>query len=299
MRAITNNTRGVVTIAIGSQVYLDMARDLALSLELHCPHIARAVLTDSTSIELARLFDTVIPYRPEYGHGLYPKIWIDQYTPFQETLYIDGDSLVVRNLDLVWNLFRDQEFAFVGKVISTGYWYTDIAALLARLRLASIPSLNGGMFAFKSGEVASRILRRTREIFRDEEQFPFDPWGNSRTDEICLAIALEEEGIGPVPDAGTTMRTPIGIRGSMDIDVLAGRCTFDKDGERVTPAIVHFATWQFHPVYYRERAKLRLYYRSRFTRPVARLGGAYVYWRERALETRRLGRIEPQGNSQK
>jgi hypothetical protein len=278
-----SDTRGVVTIAIGSQVYLDMARDLALSLKRHCPHIARAVLTDSTSAELAGLYDIVIPYRPEYGRGLYPKLCIDQYTPFSETLFIDGDSLVVRNLDFVWELFRDQEFGFVGKVISTGYWYTDIASLLARLRMASIPSLNSGLFVFKSGKVASRILLRARQIFLDEKQFPFDPWGNSRTDEIPLAIALEEEGIGPVADQGTTMRTPIKIRGSMDIDVLAGRCVFDKDGETVNPAIVHFATWQFHPIYYRERAKLRLLQRSPVLRPFASLGAEMIYRREMAL----------------
>jgi hypothetical protein len=83
------------------------------------------------------------------------------------------------------------------------------------------------------------------------------------------------------------MRTPIGIDDEMQIDVLRGFCRFKKWGQPVSPTIVHFATWQFHPVYYRERAKLRLYYKSPFTRPLAGLGGTYVYWRERALEAQR------------
>jgi hypothetical protein len=287
MPANKHGQRGIVTIAIGSQVYLDMARDLALSMKLHCPGIPRAVLTDATSGEIIRLFDIVIPYRTEYGRGLYPKTCIDQYTPFLETLFIDGDSLVVRDLDFIWKLFGGREFAFVGQAISSGYWYTDIPALLARLRLTSLPSLNSGMFFFKQGDVATRVLRRTREIFLDEGQYPLDPWGNSRTDEIPLAIALEEAGIAPVPDQGTTMRTPIRIQGTMDIDVLAGRCVFEKDGETVNPAIVHFATWQFHPIYYRERAKLRLLDRSPMWRPFASIGAQVIYRRELALRMMR------------
>lgn len=277
-----DNTRGIITIALGSQVYLDMARDLAFSLKLHCPHIPRAVLTDATGSALTRLFDIVIPYRPEYRHGLYPKLCLDQYTPFHDTLYIDGDSLVLRNVDFIWHLCKDQEFAVVGEVRSTGHWYMDIPVLLARLGLTSIPTFNSGMFVVKRGEVVSRIFRRARAIY-DDESYAFDSWHNSRSDEICFAIALAEEGIQPVPDAGTTMRTPIGIRGDMDIDVLAGKCIFDKHGEKVSPAIAHFATWQFHPIYYRERAKLRLIQAPKLLRPLARVGARMIYYRERAL----------------
>lgn len=282
-----NADRGIVTIAVGARPYLDMARDLAYSLRLHCPRIPRAVLTDSNDPLFTSLFDIVIPYRPEYGRGLFPKICIDQYTPFEQTLYIDSDSLVIRDLSFIWSLYSDQEFAFAGHSITTGYWYTDIPVLLAQLNLSSIPSLNGGMLFFKRGAVASRVLERSREIYLDDVTYQFDLWGNARTDEIPLAIAIAEQGILPVPDGGTTMRTPIGIRGEMDIDVLSGRCAFDKQGDIVKPAIAHFATWQFHPVYYRERAKLRLYFGSALTRPLARLGAAYIYWRERALEARR------------
>jgi len=54
------------------------------------------------------------------------------------------------------------------------------------------------------------------------------------------------------------MRTPIGIKGSLDIDVLAGKSSFRKNNELVSPAIVHFAgLWNEYPIYYREALKLR------------------------------------------
>jgi hypothetical protein len=252
-------SRGIVTIALGHPVYHDMARDLALSLKLHAPRLPRVVLTDASGGALASLFDIELPWRPEFGHGLFPKLCIDQYSPFDETLYIDSDSLAVRDLAFLWTILATQDFGYVGQVLRDGYWYAEIAGLLDRLGLPLLPRLNSGMFLYRRGPLASDLFARTREIFLDEAGFPFDPLGRARSDEPCLGVALAERGIHPVEDHGTTMRTPIGIRGSMDIDVLAGRCVFNKDGEDVRPAIVHFATWQFHPIYYRERAKLRLF----------------------------------------
>src|SRR5262249_22985110 len=111
------------------------------------------------------------------------------------------------------------------------------------------------------------------------------PFRESRTDEVGFALALSEHHIEPLDDPqGLTMRTPIGIEGPMDIDVLRGYCRFVKRGLPVTPTIVHFATWQYHPVYYRERAKLRLDSMNKMTRALARPGALYIFWRERALQ---------------
>lgn len=278
--------RGVLTIANGSRLYLDMARDLALSLKRHCPHIPRAVLTDARDWADASLFDIVIPWRSDLGKGFFPKLCLDQYTPFKETLYIDADCLVVRNLDFIWDLYREIDLGFVGQRISSGYWYTDIPTLIASLGVNSIPSLNSGMLFLRLGESGSRLLRRAREVFLDD-RYVFDNTGGSRPDEMPLAIVFAEQGLDPPDDGGTTMRTPIGIVGEIDIDVLSGRCRFNKRGETVTPAIVHFATWQFHPIYYRERAKLRLANKGPFAQPLARLGAAFIYWRERAAARRK------------
>lgn len=275
--------RGIVTIATGRQVYLDMARDLALSLKRHSPRIPRAILTDSTQPWIAELFDVVIPLEERFGRGLYQKLCLDLYSPFEKTLYIDSDSLVTRDVEFLWELYADQVVGFAGHSISEGHWYTDIPTLLQKHGLRSIPQLNGGMLFFARGAAPSRVLARARQIYLDEIGFPFDPWANSRTDEICLSIAFAEEGIAPLPDDGATMCTPIGIVGAMDIDVLDGRCRFLKGSTAVAPAIAHFATWQFHPVYYRERAKLRLHCEYRLPVALARVGATAVYWRERLL----------------
>jgi hypothetical protein len=283
--------RGIVTIATGPQPFIKMAIDLGLSLRLHCDHIPRAVMTDSADAELAKLFDVVIPYQGSYGDDFYQKMWIDQYTPFAETLYIDCDSLVLRNLDFVWDLCRGREFAYVGRIRDKGRWYTDVPSLLGRLGLSWLGQLQGGMLYFRSGDIASRIFRRALDILDHYDDFGFDYLRGHRSDEPGLGIALGEEGIYPLEDFGRTMRTPCWIEGPLHIDVLDGFCEFVAEGERLRPAIMHFAPWKDSPTYHRERAKLRLYWRAKWLRPLLPLVGGLVYYRERIRELRRHGQL--------
>jgi hypothetical protein len=89
-------------------------------------------------------------------------------------------------------------------------------------------------------------------------------------DEPVVALALAAHGIHAVDDGGTTMRTPIGLCGAFDIDVLRGYCRFNKAGTDVNPAIAHFADWHSRSFYYkRETLKLSLARRLPQMRPSA------------------------------
>jgi hypothetical protein len=273
-------TRGIITIATGSSVYHDMARDLALSLKRHCGHLHRAILTNSNDTVLCGLYDTVVRERPEFGADFGQKLWLDRYSPFEETLFIDCDSLVLRDLTPLLTLFDGRAFGYVGDVCRSGYWYGDVAKVIQQLDLPWLPAFNSGLLFFRRGALATQVFQRARDVYGRYDDVGFDPLRGSRSDEPCFAVALAEADVLPVDDQGTAMRTPIGMEGRMDIDVLTGRIGFVKRGTRVAPGVVHFATWQFHPIYYRERAKLRLDHAGGIRRMLARPGAAAVYARE-------------------
>jgi len=283
-------TRGLITIALGTDTYLRMAKDLALSARMHCATTPRAVVTDSSDPELSELFDVVIPVDASLGDPLFQKLCLDKYSPFDETLFVDCDSLIVGDLDFIWRACEGRSSTFVGQKQTTGSWYgAEVATVCRACHVPWLGTLNSGLIFFRSGEAASKLFESGRRAQRRCHELGFDLFrGNTYSDEIGFSIAFGEHTVDPLDDAdGLTMRTPIGIEGKMQIDVLRGYCRFVKRGQPVAPSVVHFATWQFHPVYYRERAKLRLYYKSRLVRPFARAGGAYIYWRERMLEARR------------
>lgn len=260
-----------------------MAYDLALSLKLHAPKFSRAIVTDVPEPRLAEVFDSVIPIQSERGDGYRQKLSIDQYSPYERTIFIDADCLVMQDL---WGLFvqcSTTPFGYAGELRGEGTWYeVDLGSLCQqRGYLGGVVTLNTGFFQFGSGAESQAIFARARELHDTEvDSLGFCSFRGTRSDEPALALALTEAGCAPLDDNGCSMRTPIGIVGPMRIDVLKGVCEFTKYDRPVTPSIVHFATWQYNPIYYRERAKLRAYFKSAVTRPFSRLAGNMVYIRE-------------------
>lgn len=74
-------SRGVLTMAFGPARYIEMAKTLGRSLQLHSPDTPRAVVTDSSDRELAHLFTSVVPLRPERGSGVAQKLALYEYSP--------------------------------------------------------------------------------------------------------------------------------------------------------------------------------------------------------------------------
>ena len=106
-----------------------MAKDLALSARLHASHLRRAVVSDSDDHELRELFHDVIPSRPELGDPLFQKLWLELYAPYDETLFIDSDSLIAGDLEHIWTACcHAADVGSVGERKTSGTWYrADIA----------------------------------------------------------------------------------------------------------------------------------------------------------------------------
>jgi hypothetical protein len=63
-------------------------------------------------------------------------------------------------------------------------------------------------------------------------------------------MAIHRIALNDMKEKG--MYAPIRVIGSVECDVLGGRCKFNKAGRIVTPAILHFATWTERYLYLRE-----------------------------------------------
>lgn len=254
---------GIITLAYGASKYIEMAKTLGRSLLLHSPSIPRAIVTDrQEDEELTALFDQLIPFKPEYGSNVRQKIYLDCYSPYQQTLFIDSDCIVVRNLEFVFEKFAGRDFGVVG-----GYYlqlgetdpFLDIDYILQHFKLEKIPKFNGGIYYFTQNDVARSVFGTAREILQNFERLGFAQFrGDGPNEEPLLATAMELHQQTMLQDNGTIMRTPVGLRGSFNIDALEGRCSFKKGQQVVSPAIVHFAyIWSNHPIYHREAQKLR------------------------------------------
>lgn len=251
-------TKGMITIAIGKK-YAIQAKYLAFSAMLHAPHCLRAVITDQHSI-LAPYYDIVIPYNPQYGDPFAVKTRLHLYTPFEKTLFLDADSLLVHNVDSYWEALEKRSFAYSGEMISGGEWYLDIGALIKYLDVPWIPKFNSGMFLFDKSEKAKNIFDTAFHYMENHEglDVPFFR-GRMFPDEPFLAIALAKYDEKPFEDHGRFSRTLIGAR-KIHLNVIRGVAFFIKNGQPVFPLVVHLCGRFGRFLFSREKRRLFFYF---------------------------------------
>ena len=255
--------RGVITLAFGVTKYIEMAKTLARSLELHSPHLPRAIVTDCTDDgELLELFDVVIAYDQSLGSNVRQKLFLDRYSPYSKTLFVDSDSIVSSDIDFIFRELDGVDFTVPGEdflVMGQKDPFFDVDIVLKHYGFASIPNFNGGLYYFEKGQISTAVFGSARDILDQRHELGlFDFRGDGPADEPIMAIAMKLHGREMFQDHGTMMRTPIGLRGALDIDVISGKNTFQKHSKVVSPAVIHFAAqWNEHPIYYREATRLK------------------------------------------
>ncbi len=263
-------SRGIITLAYGHERFTEQARSLAHSLQLHAPQLPRTLVTDSTNPEIRQLFTDVIPYRPEYGSGMRQKLFLDFYSPYEQTLFIDSDCLVLGNLQSFWSAFEGQAFGVPGfRYLQKGSTdpYFDVDHALESLHLTTIPKFNGGTYYFTRSPESTEFFKTARKILDDWRglrlcEFRRDGPGDESV--YALAMAVHHFGLTSMGPRG--MWTPVGYKGPLLLDALKGTCSFAKEGMKLSPEIIHFpGEYVYSFAYARERAKLSAHVEGRKT----------------------------------
>lgn len=260
--------KGILIIAQGKQRYLDMAVNIAISLRLSNPETSLALVTDVPSALHRKLYDHIIPIDESLGVGFVQKVNMYKYSPFRETLFIDVDCVVLKNIDFIWNGMKGKPVGVLGfKVFSGNFIGTTIESLKSEFKFEFLPSFNGGVYYFERNEQAKLIFDKAIEIFKNKyHELGLGCFDGRPGDEPVMSIAIGVAGIDPLEDTeGKGMYTPVGQHGQFKMDVLKGYCQFMKREKKVTPAIMHFGGGYpeaFH--YRREKAKLKLVYYYKF-----------------------------------
>lgn len=256
------NSRGIITLAHGRERFVEQARSLGHSLQVHAPDLPRTLITDSTNREIWKQFTDVIPYRQEYGSGVRQKVFLDRYSPYDETLFIDSDCLVLGNLDAFWLAFGDQYFGVPGfRYLNKGCKdpYLDVDHVLETLHLTKIPKFNGGTYYFTRAPKATDFFTTAREVLDKWRMLRLSEFRrNGPGDEAVYAIAMAIHNLCPTSMGSGGMWTLVNYKGPLLLNALRGTCSFEKEGMKLAPEIIHFpGEYVYSFVYARERAKLR------------------------------------------
>lgn len=241
--------RGFLTIAYGDSKYIRMAKALARSIRLHSSNAKLAVVTDRKKLD-ANLFDFIIPINLEYPSGVAQKLFVDKYTPFDETLFIDSDCIAYKNIDNIWNFYENKYgfgikgWGYLTKEDRHYYAVNDLNLFFQSAQVDKIGLFNRGVFYFDKSLQAQNVFKTARLLFDNRNSLSLTTFKNSlANDEPIFAVSLEKNGVDILPLC-TQDHVMLNVSGKLknqyQINVLKGCSRFSKNDEIVEPYIIHY-----------------------------------------------------------
>ena len=265
-------SRSVLTIATGKPLFVQLATALARSFRLWNGGngVGFAIATDQPDA-LATDLDwvQVIPLRSgQYGAGFSPKLYLNELAPAEQTLFVDADCLCVRDLRPAFDAFAGRPVATIGRVVSDGEWFGDVAAVSRQFSVAGLPRFNGGAYYLERGEASDRVFKEAQALEARYDEIGFQRLRGRSNDEVLIALAMAIHGLDPVPEDGSIMNSTLAAPAGVEVDVLEGRSLLRNprshadhnawyEQQELRPALVHFLGSEVSRYPYR-REELRL-----------------------------------------
>lgn len=202
--------RGILIISVNSARYGEMAYNLAVSLRTAHQGVPIAVLSDGSFEAAAEAMDPPVHIIP-VDKGLNPfelKTQMWEHSPFEDTLYLDADSLMVRMPGLrvrslaglfnSWGTpdFRMMEYGRHNREGKGPLW-GDLSTIMDHYGTpegALFPEYNSSIILFNKSEKA-------RDLFREAHKAYLDPCpltelvGGYFPDEVAFGVASMRSGV--------------------------------------------------------------------------------------------------------
>ncbi len=296
-----SESRGVLTIAHTNPKYAAQAVTLARSIRLRDGDLKLAVATDLDARLFRGLFDIVIPWDFSHRPGVLCKLEAYDISPFETTLFIETDCLAVRSLQCVFDYFSNRPFAVFGRNEPTTHYIQSPDKVIGLVPSSTYPVFNGGLYYFRKSPIAAAVYSDAKALLPQYDELGLARVYHSQTcpsgvesDEPLFSLAMAKAGLMAVNDLRLDiMFAPEKPRFAIDIDVLAGTCSFMRRGRLVHPVLPHFVGARDSGyAYLREALRLEVNARGRF----------FSFWLDGAvrgyalLQSRRLSRARRRQN---
>ena len=281
MLAMTN--RGFLTLADGANRYkrgahyVEMAKGLINSIKQYDTNDTNfpvAIISDSQDKELANMADAVIKPKPEYGLGTVHKLFIDTYSPFQETIFIEADCLLYTEPQLLWQMMTADNLPIAiqrqgEKEFTSGddnFAIEDVTHYLNKCGITKFSHTIGGLIYFNRSDKAQQVFATVRELYEKRQEIGLRPLQQIPVaDEIVFATALAMHNIPTLPaDADKALLQEefriIKQRGYSKLNVLVKGNALVTHPRAPKTLIAHYSALdKFTFVYIRELQRLELY----------------------------------------
>lgn len=249
--------RGFVTLATGNIKYYKMAANMLSSFRIHNQDVPFAIVCDREN-EYTEKFDDVVVL--EKAHGNY----IDKFSllinsPYGESIFIEPDCLIYRNLDFFWDLLSHESdcSSFGWNEGGLERWFNTEEIrkrLLERVPEIDedtiIPLFNPGYIFIRKGSKCQKMyddcLEIAKRISEDMILSSYQPLlcGKNLRDDPIFSIGMGMNGF--VCHAKPSISKCIALPSNTinKIDIIKGELDVtDKNGKEFKDcALLHFST---------------------------------------------------------
>lgn len=222
---------GILYVATGSH-YIDQAIRSAQSVNKHMPHIPITIFTDR-EIDPALFENVIIIDEPTFTSG--DKIKCIAQSPYDKTVYLDADTIVLDDFSELFVLM--DEFDFAAAHANRRRISTDISPVFDAYYKSSstpdsFPELNSGVIVF-------RRCKPVKELFQDWERVFWENQSKSNTLEIPKRKKVKQ-GIADQPFLRSML-----YNSDVRFSTLTPEynCIWNIGFVTGTVKIVHFAGW--------------------------------------------------------
>lgn len=239
---------GVLTLATRDDH--QKAIGLALSLRVSNPGVPIAVACSrGVGGILSPYFDHIVE-EDSTLRGFMHKLYLDRYSPFEETFFFDADVLVFRSLADVLERWRQQPYTACGNYIADGVspFGLDRQRVLKIINQKELVHIDGAGHAYFRKPDCTLVFDTARNIAADYEKYA----GIIKfADEDVMDIVMTMLHLTPMPHIEFWSRYCSGLPGSVKIDAANGRCELKlATSQQVQfPYMMHFAANEAPLVY--------------------------------------------------
>ena len=247
-------TKGFVTIATGAERYFNIARNLLWSYrQFASEKYPFAIICDRKN-EYTAEFDDVILLKKAHCNYL-DKLQLYDYLPYDETIFIDADSLAYGDLDEWWDIFKDVDdfslFGYAWTDLKSGRgWFVPDRTGGFKDKITFVPDFNGGIYYMRRSEKCRKVFELANYFAEHFGEYTFNGF-DSAADEPCLALEMAVEQCMPldIKEKGLVFAP---ARKDIELDISKPMAFYhgknEKDGYNVS--LVHWSNY---------RTKLALY----------------------------------------
>ena len=230
---------GVLTLATPNDYR--KAIGLALSLRVSNPGVPVAVACAARLRPLVEpYFDHVIDEDPTL-RGFIHKVYLDRYSPFDDTFFFDSDVLVFRDVRPKAEEWSDQAYNACGNYLADGFSAFGLDRKAVRIMLGKehLVEIGGAGHAYFRKPACEPVFDLARKVSHDYRRYAGDA---KYADEDAMNIVMTMLDIRPRQHWGFFSCPYSALPRTLKMDATIGQCEMIErsTGKALQPHMMHF-----------------------------------------------------------